>query len=111
MNAEVMFKESLLFQQFQDLPTMEHRQLLIIKDYCLLVDVEEEKERELFRCKGEADVDESMFLNCGAVVDDYLFDCVCFGHVETIFASLDAQCCVDVVAREEETNNRFMTTP
>ena len=60
----------LLFQQFQDLPTLVHSEFLIIKDYCLFVDVEEEKERELFRCKGEADVDETVFLFGGAVVDD-----------------------------------------
>jgi hypothetical protein len=49
---------------------MEHGEFLIIKDYCLFVDVEEEKERELHVGKGEADVDESLFLFGGAVVDD-----------------------------------------
>ena len=50
---------------------MEHRELLIMKDYCLFVDVEEEKERELHVGKGEADGDESFFF-CflGSMADD-----------------------------------------
>ena len=41
-----------------------------MKDNCLFVDVEEEKERQLHVGKGEADVDETLFLFRGAVVDD-----------------------------------------
>ena len=41
-----------------------------IKYYCLFVDMEEEKERELHVGKGETDVEESLFLFGESVVDD-----------------------------------------